>query len=332
MQPRLPVAASPKGTNVNYVTEAGIQVFYERLLATLEAAGVPVVILGGQAMLRHRLAETTKDADLFVRADHFAPFLQVLAESRYLGVAPVYRTVVSAPLARPWANGGWGAHFEYPVERGPRPRLDILARPPRIDPEELPRHGVAPLFLLAETKKTRREAKDWGQVATLGHLLLDAGDSRGLLLIQNGEELIERLRELPPDEQLIERRPNLRLAWQVSDRLGAALETEQRFWRHFDAVRWSVFTQASRDYALAVRRQEQDRPSDLFGQHEWLVRIAADRLPGDPLGEHGIDALFDEASRRALLGYPLEFAEFLPPRSVVLQPWKTNPKPPAPAA
>lgn len=280
-------------------------------------------------MLRHRIAETTKDADLFVRADHFAPFLQVLAESRYEGVAPIYRTAVSAPLATPWADGGWGAHFEYPVGLGPRPRLDILARPPRIDPADLPRHGVAPLFLLAETKKTRREAKDWGQVATLGHLLLDAGDSRGLLLIQNGEELIERLREFPRDEQLIARRPNLRLAWQDSDRLGAALETEQRFWRRFDAARWNVFAQASHAFAHAVRRQEQDRPAALLGQHEWLCRIATEHLPGDPLGPDGVEALFEEASRRALLGYPPEFAEFLPPRSVVLQPWKQNPPPPA---
>jgi hypothetical protein len=311
------------------MTAAGIQAFYERLLATLQASGVPVVILGGQAMLRHRIAETTKDADLFVRADDFAPFLQVLAKSRYEEVAPVYRTAVSAPLAQPWASGGWGAHFEYPVESGPRPRLDILARPPRIDPAELPRHGVAPLFLLAETKKTRREAKDWGQVATLGHLLLDAGDSRGLLLIQNGEELIERLPDFPCDEQLAARRPNLRLAWQGSDRLGAALETEQRFWRQFDAARWTVFAEASRDYAQAVRRQEPDRPTDLLAQHAWLCRIAADYLPGDPLGPAGVDALYEEASRRTLLGYPPEFAEFLPPRSVVLQPWKKNPPPPA---
>lgn len=311
------------------MTAAGIQAFYERLLATLEAAGVPVVILGGQAMLRHRIAETTKDADLFIRADDFAPFLQVLAESRYEGVAPVYRTAVSAPLAKPWASGGWGAHFEYPVESGPRPRLDILARPPRIDPADLPRQGVAPLFLLAETKKTRREAKDWGQVATLGHLLLDAGDSRGLLLIQNGEELLERLPDFPCDEQLAARRPNLRLAWQGSDRLGAALETEQRFWRQFDAARWTVFAEASRDYAQAVRRQEPDRPAALLAQHAWLCRMAADHLPGDPLGQAGVDALFDEASRRTLLGYPPEFAEFLPPRSVVLQPWKKNPPLPA---
>jgi hypothetical protein len=235
-------------------------------------------------------------------------------------------------LTAPWASAGWGAHFEFPIEHGPRPRLDILARPPRIDPDDLPRSGVAPLFLLAETKKTRREAKDWGQVATLGHLLLDAGDSRGLLLIQNGEELLERLRDFSPDDQLIARRPNLRLAWQNSDRLGAALETEQRFWRFFDAGRWSVFTHASRDYVQAVRREEKDWPSALVDQHERLCRIAASHLPKDPLGEHGVEALVDEAGRRALLGYPPEFAEFLPPRSVVLQPWKTKPKPPAPAA
>lgn len=311
------------------MTAVGIQAFYDSLLATLEAAGVPVVILGGQAMLRHRIAETTKDADLFVRADHFAPFLQVLADSRYEGAAPIYRTTVSAPLATPWATGGWGAHFEYPVGTGPRPRLDILARPPRIDPADLPRDGVAPLFLLAETKKTRREAKDWGQVATLGHLLLDDGDSRGLLLLQNGEELLERLPDFPRDEQLAARRPNLRLAWQNSDRLGAALETEQRFWRHFDAARWQVFAQASRAYAQAVRRHEPDQPANLLDQHGWLCRIAGDHLPGDPLGPSGIEALFDEASRRALLGYPPEFAEFLPPRSFVLQPWKQSPPPPA---
>ncbi len=306
-----------------HVSERGIQNFYDGFFGALSSAGIPVVILGGQALLRLRLAETTKDADLFVRPTSFRPFLEALAATRYDGVAPVYRSAVSAPLVDPWASAGWSSHFEFPVASGPRPRIDVLARPPRIDREALPLEGVAPLFLLAETKKTRREAKDWGQVATLGHFLLDAGDARGLLLLQDAEELLERLTEIPSDEGLIAQRPALRLALANSDRLGAALEAERRFWRFFDAGRLSLFDQARRPYSLAVKAREADLPSELLGQHEALCRIAGEHLARDPLAEFGIETIIAEARQRALLGYPVEFAAFLPPASVVAQPWKT---------
>lgn len=304
------------------MSEGSIQAFYDDFMAALELAGIPVVVLGGQAMLRHRLAETTKDADLFVRPASFQPFLERLAQTRYREISPVYRSAVSAPLADPWASAGWSVHFEFPVEQGPRPRIDILARPPRVDPHALPRSGVAPLFLLAETKKTRREAKDWGQVATLGHFLLDSGDPRGLLLLQEAEELQERLSEIRPDDTLVALRPALRLALAHSDRLGAALETERRFWRFFDAGRLALFEEARRPYSLAVKSRETTFPTDLLGQHGALCELAEKFLTRDPLDKHGIELLVEESRQRALLGYPPDFDEFLPPISVVLQPWK----------
>ena len=54
----------------------GIQAFYDGFFAVLAAAEIPGVILGGQAMLRYRLAETTKAADLFVRSNSFRLFLE----------------------------------------------------------------------------------------------------------------------------------------------------------------------------------------------------------------------------------------------------------------
>ncbi len=77
-------------------------------------------------------------------------------------------------------------------------------------------------------------------MATLGHFLLDAGDARGRLLLQDAEELMERLVDVHPDAALIVQRPALRLAEAHSDQLGAALETERRFWRFFDAGRLAV--------------------------------------------------------------------------------------------
>ncbi len=279
--------------------------------------------LGWQALLRHRLAETTKDADMFVRPDDFRAFLELLGETRYEGTLPAYRAAVSAPLAEPWASAGWIAHFEFPVTHGPRPRIYVLARPPRIARDALPREGVAPLFLLAETKKTRREAKDWGQVSTLGHFLLDAGDARGLLLLQDAEELLERLSILQPDAELLAQRPALRLAVARSDQLGPALETERRFWRCFDAERLAIYDRARRPYTHAVQACATVLPRDLLRQHETLCRLAEAHLLGDPLGAPGIDGLIAEARRRALLGYPSEFGTFLPAESVVAQPWKT---------
>jgi hypothetical protein len=54
----------------------GIQAFFDGFFAVLAAAEIPGVILGGQAMLGYRLAETTKAADLFVRSNSFRLFLE----------------------------------------------------------------------------------------------------------------------------------------------------------------------------------------------------------------------------------------------------------------
>ena len=77
-------------------------------------------------------------------------------------------------------------------------------------------------------------------MATLGHFLLDAGEARGQLPLQDAEELMERLMDVHPDAALIVQRLALRLAEAHSDKLGAALETARRFWRFFDAGRLAV--------------------------------------------------------------------------------------------
>lgn len=77
-------------------------------------------------------------------------------------------------------------------------------------------------------------------MATLGHFLLEAGDARGLLPLQDAEELMERLVDVHPDAALIVQRPALRLAEAHSDQPRVALETERRFWRFFDAGRLAV--------------------------------------------------------------------------------------------
>ena len=79
---------------------------------------------------------------------------------------------------------------------------------------------------------------------------------------------------------------------------------------------------ARRPYTQAVKAREGDLPPDLLGQHDALCQMANTYLARDPLGEHGIEALVDEAGQRALLGYPREFEDFLPPKFVVTQPWK----------
>lgn len=300
------------------MSEEGIQAFYERLLAELESAGVGVVLLGGQALLRYRIAEATKDADIFVRPPDFAAFIQILARIEFGGSRAQYRVPISAPLAEPWASGGWGAHFEFAGPRAARPRIDVLPSPPRIDHRALPRQGLAPLFLLAETKKTRRGSKDWGQVATLGHFLLDGGDPRGLLLLQDPDELLERLPQFSVSKEMLALRPNLVLALEGSSDLGAALETEQRFWRMLDARRWTLFENAAGEYMKAVRHVRTELEVELLEQHKKLLTLAQRHLPPDPLALHGFDRLVDEARTATLQGYPAAFARYLPPRRALV--------------
>ena len=134
--------------------------------------------------------------------------------------------------------------LEFSLSISSRGRAPPAHRYSGASTEDRPR-GVAPRGCRAPVpigrdEKTRRDAKDWGQVATLGHFLLDAGEARGLLPLQDAEELMERLVDVHPDAALIVQRPALRLAEAHSDQPGAALETERRFWRFFDAGRLAV--------------------------------------------------------------------------------------------
>ncbi|MGH7945386.1 MAG: hypothetical protein ACREF9_10285 [Opitutaceae bacterium] len=77
----------------------------------------------------------------------------------------------------------------------------------------------------------------------------------------------------------------------------------------------------------ALRTREYEWPATLLEQHEFLCRLAREHLPENPLADHGIATLVEEARQQALTGYPREFEAYLPPKSVVLQPWNPSRQP-----
>jgi hypothetical protein len=106
---------------------------YADLTRAFNVGRTRAVLCGGQAVVLHRLAVTSKDGGWTIREDDEAV-------RRILGVlsdrGARYR--FGAPLDVRWLRGGWSAHLEF-LEGPLRVRCDFFSRPPRIDAASLAR-------------------------------------------------------------------------------------------------------------------------------------------------------------------------------------------------
>ena len=144
------------------------------VLCSLQEAGIPFVVMGGQAVGAHGASEGSRDLDIYLAAPEvsvrrLADWLeQVQARLRYL-----------PPFSASVFERGHTVHYDVPFGTSSVVRLDVCTRPARIaDPENL-RARAMPYTLadgttilvmglsdLIQTKKTQR-LKDWGAIEML---------------------------------------------------------------------------------------------------------------------------------------------------------------------
>lgn len=287
--------------------------FLEKLKRCLAQRGVVFRLVGGQAAIFYRYAEFTKDVDVSIPSSASGSFLLALNElSPELGRMS-YRIGIGAPLDPKWGNKGWTSHFEL-VEAGSRDRVDVFLRLPRVEYMTFGGDSqVGDLHVLAETKKTQRE-KDWDFVRAFGLRMIEDGDSRGFLHLFDSEVLLTLAQSgaFPP-EQIIIRRPSLRLITEDPSKLEAALLIERLFWQKWDAKRLKCYLTAGRKYLSAVQgRRESLQALDLLGQHDELVEIAEQYLPPDPFSILSVESIVDSIISDLFPAFPNKFRSYLP--------------------
>lgn len=286
--------------------------FYLETVRQLRRRGVLCAITSGLACVHYNVAETTKDCDLLCHPDSFGALLEVLSTLERDGHQCRYRGNLSPPLDARWHRGGWTSHFTW--GHGPTAvTLDVFGRALRgSTPWE---HDISGLFIsqhvVAEMKRTNRD-KDWPFISLLGEQLLEAGDPRGWLHLFDAEMLARLARRHDCPDELMLRRPVLRLAKQGDSRLRVALQAERRFWEELDRLRIEVLRRALRPYLVAVARAAISDSASLSEQHAVRIRCAETSLAQSPLLEYGLERhLADAREATAQLVRP-EALEWLP--------------------
>ena len=163
---------------------------YHQLTREFNQDCTRAIICGGQAVVLHRLAITSKDGDWIVRETEAD-----LAHIRGILAKHGARYRFGAPLDGRWLAAGWSAHLEFNYQ-GIRARTDFFTRPPRLTPEQLAAmwtqadHETMPFVELKELallKMTMRE-KDYPILGELARRLENIEDQ--LLLSRSARDLI----------------------------------------------------------------------------------------------------------------------------------------------
>jgi hypothetical protein len=254
---------------------------YVDLTRQFNAAGVNAILVGGQAVVLHRLAIMSKDGDWILRESSSAmeQILAVLAERK-----AVYR--FGAPLDLRWMQGGWSAHLEF--HEGPlRIRTDFFTRPPRLTALEV-KHlwqrqaGQGLPFVdarnLIELKKTTRE-KDYAVIGELARLLttpeeqlLTSRSARDILVIDSRNPGLAAL--------LSDKRPALAAIQGGVEALETALDAERRELMHSDERRLNRYIQAAAAWSdLWPKVSHEIKNVSLPEAHVVVVERATGVLP-----------------------------------------------------
>lgn len=257
---------------------------YVSLTAEFNAGRLRAVLSSGQAVVLHRLAVTSKDGDWIVREDGEATqhVLRVL-ESH----GARYR--FGAPLDVRWLAGGWSSHFEFRTGEL-RLRTDFVARPPRIDAQELARiwdeatvadPPVVGLELLAAIKKTDRE-KDY---AVVGELARRMESPRARILhSRSSRDLMDLAAQHPAlFDELRAARPALESVARGRDAIDEALDRERRALMRVNELRLEGYRVAARRWAaLWPDVQREIDGLSLVAAHAIVAARADGVLPRSP--------------------------------------------------
>lgn len=260
---------------------------YLELTQKFNRGRLRAILGGGQAVVLHRLAIMSKDADWILREDRdtMDHVLSVLE-----GYGAHYR--FGAPLDIRWLAGGWSAHLEFAWEKL-RVRTDFVTRPPRLSVErreslwqeqegrDIPFVNVRDL---AELKKTNRE-KDYVVIGELARNMQALDDQ--ILYSRSARDLIRIASEYPERvKKLAQKRPLLLVVSNGLDALEAALDMERRNLIHANEKRLARYMNAAETWAAAWQSIACEIEGlKLSEAHAILVSKAQDMLPFKIEGE-----------------------------------------------
>lgn len=304
--------------------------FIAWLRAELRKSGIRMALTSGQACVHYGIQQTTKDSDWIVQPEDIERLRQFLAswdcgDRQRAG----YRSICGAPLDAAYLYYGWTSHLTI-VERatGVEHRVDIFGKPPRVQRMEVDPHDrdIAARHVVAQMKKTDRD-KDWPIVFSLGRQLLEKGDSRGVLHVQDAQSLIDAWPKVSADEQgeLVRQRPLLAMIENSPERLRRAIAIERTIWVAVNQARYSCYQLAWKQFYRRWRG-ESGMPwplSTSFAQQHDSLAAAADKhqLPPDPFDEPTRRAAVDRAlqdTAEIMAATATELAEIVPPLEVLL--------------
>lgn len=267
--------------------------FYSGAAESFRAQGITAYLTSGQACIRYRLTQFSKDSDWIIKTEKNAIVLDALAEMVSPDhTKPLYTIKYGAPFDPEWTDHGWSSHIFFPDKTGGiGARIDMFTNPPRTngsfksdDWPAVDRHTVACM------KKTQRD-KDWPFVHQLGLQLCQAGDCQGLLHLQTRESIAAAIKNLGSEiaPAVLEARPLLQLFLEESqpDFQDTALLSEKEFWKEADRQRLGIFAAAWEPYGAILAKRAEPKKGPLLKQHALLKDIARVHLPANPLGTLG---------------------------------------------
>ena len=115
----------------NMVTDdfRSLLTWFRELADEIRDTGTPAEITSGLACVHHRLAEVTKDCDIWIPPTSLAAFKHLVLTRQWQGHLALYRSALSVPLDVRWLNGGWSAHIVW--EGRPKAQVDRVLLVPR---------------------------------------------------------------------------------------------------------------------------------------------------------------------------------------------------------
>jgi len=293
---------------------AELEDFFTRLISTAQSQGITCAITSGMACVHFGVAATTKDCDVLCETGKSDEFRALIAKTSLRGLLPNYRGNISPPLDARWMRGGWTAHFTWKTKPD-ETCLDIFGIAPRGSSSwerQLAGIYVRP-NVVAEMKRTNRD-RDWPFATALGGQILDEGNTDGWLHLHDADVLRLCSIQGAPPEQLMARRPVLRLTPFADElKVKRLLMAERAFWSELDLLRVRLYQKYLRPYTSAVRRAAAgNRSLAVDDSHALRLTCALEHLPFHPLRDFGLEKMVLEAKTNTGLLIGPDVIDWLP--------------------
>jgi hypothetical protein len=300
------------------------------LRGELTRAGIGFALTSGQACVCFGLQQTTKDSDWIIDLPDLVQFRELLTHWDSAEAWQVsYRSICGAPLEETYLRHGWTSHLcivkrDAQIEH----HMDVFGKPPRVQHLEFEAGaaGLAARHVVAQMKKTDRE-KDWPFVFGIGRQMLERGDWRGVLHLQDAEWLVNAWTEVPREVRtdLIRQRPLLIMIDREPRRLRRALAIERSIWMAANRARYTCYQRAWKEFfrrwrAAPAMSWPLDAPFPR--QHAELAAACTEYLlPENPFGEPERRAALAQAmadTAEIMAATSGELDEIAPPVEIVL--------------